>query len=232
VAPEPAVVQDEAPLARADRAGTFELGPWVASRPVVIDADPVFAGATAAWHASDVLAIEVSGAWSPTWDLDPRPDVVELLRSSPPEPVRVTRLDAVGTTDLLLAPVFGALDGRRRAWTFDVSARLGGGAVATRDDVWALGKEDDPAALATASQVHPALSYGALLRVGPSGSAWALRAEARGLAYVEVLESTVLTMERPLLLSLGVTARVGGASAGGPAGADDAGQGPEPVGDR
>ncbi len=81
------------------------------------------------------------------------------------------------------------------------------GVVHTEDDLEALQQEDDPWALATASQNHPTATWGVFSEVGGDTVRGRLRFERT--TYVETVSSLTLEMKSTLLWALEVTVWLG-----------------------
>lgn len=157
-------------------------------------------GGAFAYHATEVFAVEVTGTFSPTFGtLDYKPVTEQIINENQVTP-DISRIQFYVTGNFQFSPIYGKVAvGANRIVNFDVFGLFGTGVVNTRDDLVALQKEADPAAIATESQFHPTLNFGGGIRVIFSES-FAARVEGRGLSYIEVLEGTTLEMKNNFTL--------------------------------
>jgi outer membrane beta-barrel protein len=185
--------------------GRYEFSPHVG----LVTNDPFLhrylLGAGFTYHPTEVLGIEFSGTWSPDLGtIDYKAVTKEIIANVQVTP-DISRIYGYGTANLTFSPIYGKLAvGAERIIAFDIFGLFGTGVVATKDDLVALGATQDDAALASQSQVHPALSYGGGLRVVLSESV-AVRLEGRGLSFVEVISSTTLEMKNNFTVVAGAS---------------------------
>jgi hypothetical protein len=121
--------------------------------------------------------------------------LVEEWRVAP----SVSRLVAEGALYAEMVPVRAELDGGR---TSEIRARLGVGAVRTRDDLVMSSREDDGLWIATENQVHPAYEAALLGRLR-SGKV-AFEGGVRRVTYVEVQGSGFLEFKSNAMVQVGV----------------------------
>jgi outer membrane beta-barrel protein len=185
--------------------GRYEIAPhagFVTNDPFL---NRYLLGASFTYHPTEILGIEATVDYSPNLgDLDLKAVTKEIIANNGVTP-DISKINFYSTVNLQYSPIYGKLAaGESRIIAFDIFGLFGTGVVNTLDDLEALQKTDDPAALASQNQFHPALSYGGGLRVLLNES-FALRVEGRGLSYIEVLESTTLEMKNNFTLVGGVS---------------------------
>ena len=177
------------------KVGRYELSPHVG----MVTNDPYvnryLLGAAVTFHPSEVLGVELTGFWSPTlgeldYKLVPKQIITDYLQQ-----YQISRLRYGATADLQFAPFFGrVVFGPETVALFDLYGLVGTGVVNTVDDLVALQKTQDPAAIATRNELHPTLDFGVGLRLTFTETV-AIRLEWRQLSYIEVWESTTLEMK-------------------------------------
>jgi outer membrane beta-barrel protein len=176
------------PFTKIDRyEGVFQPG-WV-TNDLFVQRQVV--GAGIGYHVSEVLGVELLGSFSPDFGrADWRGRTRQLVDENRVQP-DISQVLYTGTADLQFAPIWGKFAIGRRILDFDVFALAGMGVVQTHDDLAALQCEDDPACLATASQLHPTSDLGVGVRVIFSQQV-ALRVEYRSMLWIETIDSTTL----------------------------------------
>ena len=154
-----------------------------------------------AYHVTEIFALEVAGAWSPDFGTgDWKPITEQIIENNEVTP-DISKIEFYANGNFQFSPIYGKVAvGPDRIINFDIFGLFGTGIVNTRDDLEALGKLDEEVAIVTASQFHPTLNYGGGVRVIFS-EAFAVRAEGRGLSYIEVIESTTLEMKNNFTLT-------------------------------
>jgi outer membrane beta-barrel protein len=157
-------------------------------------------GASLAYHVTEVFALEISGTFSPSFgESDYKQITKQLIENNQVTP-DISRIQFFGSGSAQFSPIYGKLAvGGNRIILFDMFGVFGAGVVNTKDDLVALQKENDPAALATEVQFHPTMNYGGGVRVIFS-EGFAMRIEGRGLSYIEVIEGTTLEMKNNFML--------------------------------
>lgn len=152
-------------------------------------------GAAFAYHVTEIFAVEVAGSFSPTFgDADYKAITNQITENNQVTP-DISRIQGFVSGNFQFSPIYGKVAvGNGRIILFDMFGVFGTGAVNTNDDLEALQKELDDAAIATQKQFHPTLNFGGGARVVFSES-FAVRLEGRGLSYIEVIESTTLEMK-------------------------------------
>jgi outer membrane beta-barrel protein len=167
-------------------------------------------GAGFTYHPTEIFGVEATFDYAPDLgDLDLKAVTKEIIANNGVTP-DIAKINFYSTVNLQFSPIYGKLAaGESRIIAFDIFGLFGSGVVNTLDDLAALQKTDDPAAVASANQFHPALSYGGGLRVLLNQS-FAIRVEGRGLSFIEVLESTTLEMKNNFMLLGGVSLFVPG----------------------
>lgn len=186
--------------------GRFEATPNIG----LVTNDPfirrILFGVDLGYHVTEIFAIELRGAFSPNLgDGDHKAITKQIIGANQVTP-EISRMMWYSTMNFSYSPLYGkiAVPGGGDPIIFDIYGTFGLGIVGTLDDLELIQKEDDPLAIATASQVHPALSFGGGLRVA-FNKTFALRFEARSMSYIGVLESTRLELKNNILLSLGAS---------------------------
>jgi outer membrane beta-barrel protein len=185
--------------------GRYEVAPHVG----FVSNDPFLnrylLGAAFTYHPTELLGVEVTADYSPNLgDLDLKAVTKEIILNNGVTP-DISKINFYSTVNLTFSPIYGKLAaGQSRIIAFDIFGLFGTGVVNTLDDLEALQKTDDPRAQASQNQFHPALSYGGGLRVLLNES-FAIRAEGRGLSFIEVLESTTLEMKNNFTIVGGVS---------------------------
>jgi outer membrane beta-barrel protein len=144
-----------------------------------------------AYHVTEIFAVEVAGAWSPDFGTgDWKPITEQIIVNNVVTP-DISKIEFYANGNFQFSPIYGKVAVGDRIVNFDIFGVFGTGIVNTRDDLEALGNADEEIAIVSASQFHPTLNYGGGVRVILSES-FAVRAEGRGLSYIEVIESTTL----------------------------------------
>jgi outer membrane beta-barrel protein len=184
------------------KVGRYEVGPHLG----FITNDPFLnrylVGVGGTYHVTEVFGVELSGTFSPDFgDGDYKPITDQIINENQVTP-DISKIQLYTNLNFQFSPIYGkaALLGRGII-TFDIYGVFGTGVVRTVDDLEALDAAGDPIAEATRSQFHPTLNYGGGMRLIFSPS-FAIRVEARGLSYIEVLESTTLEMKNNMTMLL------------------------------
>ncbi len=185
--------------------GRFEAEPHVG----FVTNDPFIRrwlfGANVAYHPTEVFGIEVNFTFSPDLgDLDKKAITTQIVDNNQVTP-DISKIGWYASLNLQFSPIYGklaVLD--RQVINVDVFGAFGAGVVSTTDDLEVLQKVGDPVAEATRQQIHPALNFGGGLRIIFPPTI-AVRFEARGLSYIEVLESTTLELKNNVTLLLGLS---------------------------
>jgi outer membrane beta-barrel protein len=182
------------------KVGRYEVGPHVG----FITNDPFLnrylVGASGTYHVTEIFGVELAGTFSPDFgEGDYKPITGQIINENQVTP-DISKIQMYTNVNFQFSPIYGkvALLGRNIV-NFDIFGIFGTGVVRTVDDLNALDAEGDPVAEATRSQFHPTLNYGGGVRVIFS-QAFVLRVEARGLSYIEVLESTTLEMKNNMTM--------------------------------
>lgn len=184
----------------------YEIGPavgFVANDPFL---NRYIIGAVGAYHVTEIFAIELQGGYAPILgkggcdDPDWKPLSCQLLEKNSVSP-DISRLTAHGSLGLSFAPIYGKAAVGRGIIGFDIYGSFGIGITQTTDDLYALQKEEDPAAQATENQVHPTTNIGGGARV-TFGDTFAMRAEVKSMSYIETVASSTLEMKNNLIIQL------------------------------
>lgn len=214
---EKAALKDEPKLETADEArkkrviktlqrkefvhqGRYEIAPgigYVTNDPFI---NRYLIGAGLTYHVTEVFGVEFRGTFSPDFgEGDWKPITKQIIEENSVTP-DISKIEWFGDFNLQYSPIYGkvAVSGKNIVM-FDIFGAFGAGVVNTRDDLKALQKETDEAAIATEKQFHPTLNYGGGVRVILSKS-FAFRFETRGMSYVEVIESSTLEMKNNVML--------------------------------
>lgn len=182
-----------------------EIEPFIATLANNPFLNQFFVGAHVAYHPTEILGIELEGAFAPdlgdaeytrlTTEMHDRNGVV-------PD---VSRILWYGTINLVFSPIYGKIAlANRTIIHFDVYGTFGTGLVMTRDDLALMGLEDNVHAQSTAEQFHPAMTFGGGVRV-TFNRFIALRLETRGLSYFEVVGGDSLEFKPNVMLAAGVS---------------------------
>lgn len=157
-------------------------------------------GAGLTYHVTEIFGVEVSGTFSPDLGVADRKPITQQIIDENGVTPDISKIQFYFDGTFQFSPIYGKVAvGSGRIIVFDLFGIFGTGVVNTLDDLDALQKTTDPAALATQSQFHPTLNYGGGVRVIFSES-FAVRLEGRGLSYIEVLEGTTLEMKNNFTL--------------------------------
>ncbi len=185
--------------------GRFEVVPYVG----LVTNDPfirrVMFGADLGYHITEVFGVELQGSFSPNFgEGDWKPITSQIINANQVSP-EISRMMWHAVATFNFSPFYGkvATVGRTTI-IFDIYGLFGAGVVGTSDDLTIIQKEEDAKALATQTQVHPAISFGGGLRVA-FNKTFALRFEARDISYIGVLESVQLELKNNLALMLGAS---------------------------
>lgn len=158
-------------------------------------------GVAFAYHVTEIFAVEVSGTFSPDLDeFDWKPITHQIIEENQVTP-DISKIQFYANVNFQYSPIYGKVAvGNNRIIVFDIFGVMGTGIVNTADDLTALGQDPpEPIAENTQNELHPTINVGGGLRVVFSPS-FALRAEGRGVSYIEVLESTTLEMKNNFTL--------------------------------
>lgn len=183
----------------------FELVPYVG----MITNDPfirrILFGANLGYHLTEVLEVELQGSFSPNFgEGDWKPITRQIIDANQVSP-EISRMTWHATVNLNFSPFYGKVATLgRNSIIFDIYGTFGAGVVGTEDDLVVIQKEDDDKAISTAVQVHPALTFGAGLRVAFNRT-FALRFEVRDISYIGILEGTQLELNNNLGIMLGAS---------------------------
>lgn len=185
--------------------GRFEAMPYVG----IVTNDPfirrILFGATFGYHITEIFELELHGSFSPNFGQGDLKTITRQITEQNQVSPEISRQVGHATLNFNFSPFYGkvATPGRSTI-NFDLYGTFGAGIVYTEDDLELVQKTDDDKALATANQVHPAISFGGGLRVA-FNKTFALRFEIRSLSYIGVLESTQLELRNNLMLGLGAS---------------------------
>jgi hypothetical protein len=152
-----------------------------------------------AWRPAEIVAVVAAGSAGVSLGRDDWKDVSQTLLPPEPPVEGIVSLTAAGSLTLQLEPISGEI-GRM---PLRVGFLAGPAVVRTRDDLAALDREDDPESIATEIQLHPALRYGAALRLN-SGRPVGVQLQVDHLRWIEVLESSDLVLAGRLAVSAGI----------------------------
>ena len=157
-------------------------------------------GGSLAYHITEVFAVEVQASYSPDFaEADWKPVTEQIITENQVTP-DISKIQFYANGNFQFSPIYGKVAvGAGRIINFDLFGVFGTGIVNTVDDLVALQKEDDLVAQSTQVQFHPTLNFGGGARVIFT-EAFAVRAEGRGLSYIEVLEGTTLEMKNNFML--------------------------------
>lgn len=180
--------------------GRYEAAPhigFVTNDPFI---NRYLVGGSFAYHVTEIFGVELSGTFSPTFGtLDYKGITKQIIGENEVTP-DISRIQFYVNGNFQFSPIYGKVAlGAGRIIGFDLFGVFGTGVVNTKDDLVALQKTDDPAAIATESQFHPTLNFGGGIRIIFSDT-FAWRIEGRGLSYIEVLESSTLEMKNNFTL--------------------------------
>ena len=183
----------------------FELVPYAG----IVTNDPfirrILFGANLGYHVTEVFGLEVQGSFSPNFKRgDWKPITQQIIEANQVSP-EISRMMWHATLNLNFSPFYGKVATLgTNSIIFDIYGTFGAGVVGTEDDLEVIQKENDEKARVTQSQVHPALTFGAGLRVAFNRT-FAIRFEVRDISYIGVLESTQLELNNNLALMLGAS---------------------------
>lgn len=160
-----------------------------------------FLGASAAYHVTEVFAVEVQADFAPDLgEADWKPVTRQLISENNVAP-DLSRMIGIGSVSFAFAPIYGKLAVRDSIIGFDLFGTAGAGIAATQDD---LGFLEGDLYSTTANQVHPTTNFGGGLRV-VLGDDVALRFDARSIVYIETVGGTTLEMKNNFALAGGVS---------------------------
>ncbi len=175
----------------------YEAGPhlgFVTNDPFL---SVYMAGGSFAYHVTEVFGVEVSATYAPF--VVRKPITVQIVEENQVTP-DISKIQFLANASAQYSPVYGKVAmGQNGIIMFDLFGTFGTGFVNTNDDLEALQAEGEEFAVATDAQFHPTLNYGGGFRV-IFNEGLAVRIEARGMSYVETLESTTLEMKNNMIL--------------------------------
>lgn len=181
--------------------GTPHIG-FVTNDPFV---NRYLVGLGIAYHVTEIFAIEASGTYSPDFGKADRKAITNQIIDQNGVTPDISKIQFYFDGNFQFSPIYGKIAvGADKIIVFDLFGVFGTGLVNTKDDLEALQKTGDQAAIDTESQFHPTLNYGGGVRVS-FGESLAFRLEGRGLSYIEVLESTTLEMKNNFTLLAAVS---------------------------
>jgi len=148
-----------------------------------------------AYHVTEIFAVEAEGAFSPDFgEGDWKPITDQIINNNEVTP-DISKIQFYANANFQFSPIYGKVAvGQGRIVNFDIFGLFGSGIVNTADQIDLIEEDQNEAAIATESQIHPTLNYGVGTRIIFS-EAFAFRFEGRGLSYIEVIESTTLEMK-------------------------------------
>jgi outer membrane beta-barrel protein len=187
---------------KIDRFEGGVMGGFVTNDPFI---NRYLVNGSLAYHVTEIFAVEANGSFSPDFGTgDYKPITQQIITENEVTP-DISKIQFYASGNFQFSPIYGKVAvGEGSIINFDIYGVFGAGVVNTRDDLVALGKEDEDQAIVTAAQFHPTLNFGGGARVIFSES-FAARVEGRGLSYIEVLESTTLEMKNNFTLLAGVS---------------------------
>jgi outer membrane beta-barrel protein len=154
------------------------------------------------YHVTEIFGVEFMGAYAFDFGQKDWKAITKQIVTENQVTPDISKIGAMGAMSFTFSPIYGkvAVMGRNIV-NFDIYASFGSGVVATNDDLEALQKPDVPIAVNTQKQLHPTLNYGGGIRMifNPS---FALRVDARGQSFIEVLESTTLEMKNNMTVAV------------------------------
>lgn len=150
-------------------------------------------GLSLAWRPSPSFAVELDAharmplerPWINRYDGRGR------IQSSYEASLPGTALQATAMARAVFSPVSGEVRAGRAVGAFAIDLALGGGIVRTRDDLERLDAVNDPGAIATETQIHPAISGSIGPRLALSAR-WSVRARFDSTHWIEVFEGIQL----------------------------------------
>jgi outer membrane beta-barrel protein len=178
----------------------YEMGPqlgFVTNDPFL---NRYLGGVRGAYHVTEVLGIEGSFIFSPELDGADEKAITKQLEAFNQVTPDISKIQYAADMNVQFSPIYGkvAMFGKNII-NFDIFGSFGTGIVRTADDLEKLDAVNDQRAVATQGQIHPSLTYGGGVRVVFS-EGFAVRMEAKGFSYIEVLESTTLEMKNNMAL--------------------------------
>ena len=192
--------------------GRFEAVPYVG----LVTNEPfirrVMFGANLGYHVTEIFEVELQGSFAPDFGEGDWKAITRQITGDNQVSPEISRMVGHLTANFNYSPFYGKIAATGDTTiNFDVYGTFGVGMAFTSDDLELIGTEGDPRAEATRNQVHPAISFGAGLRVA-FNKTFALRFEGRSLSYIGVLDSTKLELKNNLALMLGASIFFGGRS--------------------
>lgn len=172
-------------------------------------------GLSAAYHVTEIFAVEVHGFGSPNLGVNDQKAVTKDVISKNEVAPQINRLTGAATVNLSFSPLYGKLATLgQNSIVFDIYATAGGGIAYTLDDLTVTDGDDDEVSLRLDNQILPALTLGGGLRVQFSKLA-GLRFEVRDLSYINASgqsDGVTLEVKNNLMLFGGVSFYLGGRS--------------------
>ena len=154
------------------------------------------------YHVTEIFGVEFLGGYALDFGRGDWKAITKQIDAENQVTPDISKIGAMGAMSFTFSPIYGkvAVMGRNIV-NFDIFASFGSGVVATKDDLEALQKPDVPIAVNTQKQLHPTLNYGGGIRMifNPS---FAIRVDARGQSFIEVLESTTLEMKNNMTVAV------------------------------
>ena len=162
-------------------------------------------GLSAAYHVNDILALQITGTFSPDFGRgDWKAVTHEMFESGTPHPM-VSKLIWSTAGGVELAPIHGKISAFKRVVHFDIYGQVGFGVAGTVDDLETMdcdGLEDT--CQSTHKQLHPTLTVGGGVRVRPWEKV-SLKVDVRTLSYIETGMATSLMMKNLMMVTGHVT---------------------------
>jgi outer membrane beta-barrel protein len=162
-------------------------------------------GANIGYHITEIFQFELQGSFSPNFKQGDHKAITRQIVNSNQVAPEISRMMYHVTANFNFSPFYGKVATiGRSAIIFDIYGTAGAGIVGTEDDLEIVDATDDPLALATHRQVHPAITFGGGVRVAFTNT-FGLRFEVRSLSYINAIESTNLELKNNLTLILGAS---------------------------
>lgn len=162
------------------------------------------------YHMTEIFGLEVMGGWSPDFgEGDYKAITKQIINENQVTP-DISKVQFFASANFQFSPIYGkvAVLGKKII-NFDIFGVFGTGIANTRDDLAALNREGIDVAVNTEVQYHPTLNFGGGARIILS-DAFAVRVEARGMSYIEVIESVNLEMKNTMTIMASGTFFFGG----------------------